>query len=476
VSSEYDPPAGSIPTLDVPNLSGVDRVHLVGIGGAGMSGIARLLLARGLHVQGSDLKDSPVLAQLQALGAHVVVGHDPANVGTDVDAVIVSSAIRAGNPELRRAQEMGLPVFARAQVLAALAQGRRTIAVAGTHGKTTTTSMAAVILDRAGLDPTFVIGGHLNESGSGAQHGEGDVFVAETDESDGSFLLMRPDVAIVTNIEEDHLDFYPGGQEEIERAFAVFAEGAGSVVACGDDSGVRRALEIARIDPLTYGRRDDNRCRLTAIDGGPNGTQGELWLGSGERVELRVRIPGEHNLLNAAAAVIAAGLIGVPAPEAARAVGEFTGVHRRFERRGTAAGATFVDDYAHHPTELAATLEAARRMAPRRLVAVFQPHRYSRTRHLWRELGESLRGADLVVVTDVYAAGEEPIPGVSGRLLVDALHAVAPRIPVVYLHHRVDVPTFLAHEVRAGDLVLTLGAGDVTSIPDETIELIEGRA
>ncbi len=475
MAGPYTPPPGSVPTLEVPDLTGVTRAHLIGIGGAGMSGIARLLLSRGVEVRGSDLKDSRGLADLRALGATVFVGHRAGRLrwpdGTPPDAVVISSAIPERNPELTEARAVGLPVFARAQVLAALAAGRKTFAVSGTHGKTTTTSMLSVILDRAGLRPSFVIGGDLNEIGSGAKHGEGEVFVAEADESDGSFLLFHPDVAVITNVEEDHLDFYTGGRAEIEAAFARFAGQARRVVACGDDAGALSALAIAGLDAVTYGAGEGNHVRLSVTDSDRSGIAGTLELEDGERAELRLQVTGAHNLFNAAAAVLAARLAEVPAAQAAEALGTFSGVRRRFEHRGTVAGADFYDDYAHHPTEVAATLAAVAKNGGR-LVAVFQPHRYTRTQALWRELGESLSAADVVVVTDVYGAGEEPIPGVSGKLLVEALAAVAPGKRLVYLPRRADVVRFLAGEVREGDLVLTLGAGDITMVAEETFDRI----
>ncbi len=467
----YVPAEGSIPTLPVPDLAGIRRAHLIGIGGAGMSGIAHLLLARGVEVTGSDLKASRALDHLRAAGARVHVGHRPDQVG-EPDVVVVSSAIREGNPELAAARARGIPVLARAQVLAALAAGRRAVAVAGTHGKTTTTSMLAWILDRCGLDPTFVVGGDLNEIGSGARAGDGDVFVAEADESDGSFLLLRPEVAVVTNVEEDHLDFYRGGRAEIEGAFARFVRGAGRVVACGDDPGARGALAQAGVRALTYGTAEGVDVRVRVLREAP--AAGRLALAEGE-VEVALPVPGAHNVLNAAAAVLAASLVGVAAPAAAAALSSFPGVRRRFEHRGSARGADLYDDYAHHPTEVAATIAAARRAARGRLIVVFQPHRYTRTEALWRELGRSLAGADVAVVTDVYGAGEDPIPGVSGELVAEALREAAPGRPVAYLPHRADVVSFLVREVREGDLVLTLGAGDITTVADEVLRRSEDR-
>ena len=466
----FEPRPGTIPTLDIPDLR-IGRVHLVGVGGAGMSGIARLLLARGIAVSGSDLKDSPGLALLRGAGAEVTIGHRAENVGA-AEALVVSTAIAPTNPEVLAAHERGLPVYARAQVLAALMRGRRGVAIAGTHGKTTTTSMAAVIFERAGLDPTYVVGGDLNESGSNARSGDGEHFVAEADESDGSFLLLDPEIAVVTNVEADHLDFYRD-EEDVEAAFIAFCRRAGHVIACGDDPGVRRVLDTAGVPATTYGTAKGNDVRLEDMETSAVGARCVV-VANGDRVDLILPTPGRHYLLNATGAMLAARSAGVSLETGARALGSFTGVRRRFEARGSARGASFVDDYAHHPTEIAATLGAARSVEPARLVAVFQPHRYTRTEALWRELGRSLADADLVVVTDVYGAGEMPVPGVTGKLLVEALLDRAPRARVVYLPSRADVGPFLAGEVREGDLVLTLGAGDVTMVPDEALSRIAG--
>jgi UDP-N-acetylmuramate--alanine ligase len=472
---EYSPPPGSIPTLPVPDLSGIRRAHLVGIGGAGMSGIARLLLARGVRVSGSDLKDGPALPALRHEGASVEVGHDGALVD-DVDAVVVSTAIGPENPEVVEARSRRIPVLARAQVLAALSRERRTVAVTGTHGKTTTTSMVAAILERTGLDPTYVIGGDLNESGSNARSGNGDLFVAEADESDGSFLLLSPEIAVVTNVEEDHLDFF-SGRTEIEAAFAAFCRRASVVVACGDDPGVRRVLERAAIPAVTYGESPDNDVRVERVQVRLEGSSCEVrWTDAAQ--ELTVPLPGRHHLLNATAAVAVARHLGIDPAAAAAALERFRGVRRRYERRGSIGGVELVDDYAHHPTEIAATLESAHATPAAgdrsgRVVAVFQPHRYSRTAGMWRELGSSLVHADVAVVTDVYAAGERPVPGITGKLVVDALAEAAPGKRIVYLPHRADVAPFLAREVRSGDLVLTLGAGDVTMVSDELLARLE---
>ena len=465
----YTPPPGSIPTLEVPSLAGVRRIHMVGIGGAGMRNLARLFLARGIEVSGSDLKDSKGLAELGEAGAVVWVGHDAARLG-GADVVVVSTAIREENPELMEARRRGIPVWMRAQALATAAGDQRAIAVAGTHGKTTTTSMVALALERAGLDPTYVIGGDPNETGSGARSGAGGVFVAEADESDGSFLLLRSALGVVTNVEVDHVDFYPGGREEIEAAFAAFADRCDHVLVCADDAGAMRSA-AGRVPTTTYGTAEDADVRLEIASAGPGGAEGVVEV-DGERHRLRLRVDGAHNLENATAAVAVARAFGVAPAAAVEALGEFRGVHRRFEHRGSARGADFYDDYGHVPTELAVTLDVARRTRPRRLVAVFQPHRYSRTQALWRELGASLVEADLVVVTDVYGAAQDPIPGVTGKLVVQGIAESAPGKRIVYLPHRAEVVEFLDRDVREGDLVITMGCGDVWMLGDAALERI----
>lgn len=468
MTSSFAPRPGTIPTLDVPDLTSVRRVHMIGIGGAGMRNLARLFLARGISVTGSDLKDSNGLAELRSGGAAVVVGHHGDHVG-DPDAVVVSSAIRESNPELAAARRRGIPVWARAQALAAAAAGHRAIAVAGTHGKTTTTSMIAHVLERAGLDPTYVIGGDPNETGSGARSGTGDLFVAEADESDGSFLLMRPAVGIVTNVEVDHVDFYPGGREEIEAAFAAFAGRSELVVVCADDDGATRSTSEVPTPRMTYGTATWADVRLEIVSVGPGGARGVVHVDE-EAHDLALTMDGAHNLRNAAGTIAAGIAVGVAPGVAADALSSFGGVHRRFELRGGVRGASFYDDYGHVPTELAVTLDVARRTGPARLIAVFQPHRYSRTQALWRELGASLIEADVVVITDVYGAAQDPVPGVTGKLIVRGLAEASPSARVVYLPHRGDVVDYLEREVRAGDLVITMGCGDVWMLGDAALD------
>ena len=463
----YVAPEGSIPTQAVPDLSTVRALHLVGIGGSGMRNMARLFAARGIVVSGSDLKESGAVRDLRAAGSVVAVGHDADNVGA-VDAVVVSSAIGPRNPELLAAAARGIPVWSRAQALAAAAADRRTLAVSGTHGKTTTTSMLALILDRAGADPSFVIGGEPNETGGGARAGASDLFVVEADESDGTFLLLSPTVGVVTNVEVDHVDFYRGGRDEIEAANAAFAARSGHVVVCADDPGAVRATTGSGRPTTTYGTQTGVDVRVETVSLGPTGARGRLTI-AGRVHDLVIGVDGAHNLLNAAAAVATAANVGVDPAVAVGALADFTGVHRRFEHRGSVRGADFFDDYGHVPTELAVTLGTASRRGARRVIAVFQPHRYSRTQALWRELGESLVGADLVVVTDVYGADQDPIPGVTGKLVVRGIAEAAPGRRIVYLPHRADVVRFLDREVRAGDLVVTMGCGDVWMLGDAAL-------
>jgi UDP-N-acetylmuramate--alanine ligase len=460
-------------SVPVPPAAELGRVHFIGIGGAGMSGIARILLARGTAVSGSDAKDSAGLAALRALGAQVHVGHDAAHLAGlgPADTVVVSSAVRESNPELAAARAAGVRVLHRSQALAAVMRGCRGVAVAGTHGKTTTTAMVTVALQHCGADPSFAIGGELTEGGANAHDGSGDVFVAEADESDGSFLLYHPQVAIVTNVEPDHLDHY-GTPEAVAAAFDAFADTVapgGLVVACADDPGSARMAAAVRerrpdVTVRTYGFAADADTRITSTDG-----EGLAVLRSGADVErLHLRVPGRHNVLNAAAAWTASTGLGFPGAVVAAGLDGFAGTRRRFESRGVVSGVAVVDDYAHHPTEVAAVLRAARDVAGEgRVLAVFQPHLYSRTRIFGTEFGEALGLADEVVVMDVYAAREDPEPGVSGALVAAAVPLPADR--VAYVPSWSAVAEEVAGRARAGDLVLTIGAGDVTMLGPEIL-------
>jgi UDP-N-acetylmuramate--alanine ligase len=332
--------------------------------------------------------------------------------------------------------------------------------------------MIAVVLEDAGLDPTYVIGGDLNESGSGARTGAGDLFVFEADESDGSFLLIRPEIGLVTNVEVDHVDFYRDGLTEIRSAFRMFSERCGRTVVFGDDPHVGELVALSKQAGWTYGLGAHNDCRLMVEQLGPEGARGILGLQDGQRVPIGLRVDGVHNLLDAAAAIVTAGLLGVDPRKAASTLEGFEGVRRRFELRGSVRGADFFDDYGHTPTEMAVTLEVARRREPKRLIAVVQPHRYSRVSALWRELGASVATADLVIVTDVYGAQQTPIPGVSGQLVVDGVLLADPDADVNYLPHGSEVVEFLAREVRDGDLVITMGCGDVWMLGDSALARI----
>jgi UDP-N-acetylmuramate--alanine ligase len=457
------------------------HVHFVGVGGIGMSGIAELLLNLGYDVSGSDARRSDVTDRLARLGVRVGIGHDAANVG-DADVVVVSSAIPPTNPEVAHARLRHVPVIPRAEMLAELMRLRFGIAVAGAHGKTTTTSMLALTLERAGLDPTAVIGGRLSAFGGNARLGRGEYMVAEADESDRSFLKLSPSIAVITNIDREHLESY-GSFERLVDAFVDFAGRVpfyGAVVACVDDAPVaamlprldRRTItygfsvpaDVRGLSPVSDGR--SARCGVHyAIRGVPGGA------GDGE---ITLRVPGIHNLQNALA-IVAVGLdLGVPFARIASALAEFSGAERRYETRGTARGVTVVDDYGHHPTEIAAVMRAAQSGRPARIVAVFQPHRYTRTRDLMTEFGPALAPADVVVLTGIYAAGEAPIPGATLEALAEAMRAHVRDLHVV--GEIADVPAHVAALAREGDLVLTLGAGSIGAVGDRILAALDGRA
>jgi UDP-N-acetylmuramate--alanine ligase len=447
------------------------RVHLVGIGGAGMSGIARILLQRGHQVSGSDLQDGRTLAELRALGARTEVGHAAEHLG-DSEIVVISTAVPPDNPELVAAREGDRQVLRRAEMLAALMVRDQRILIAGTHGKTTTTSMTVVALHAAGRDPSFAIGGSLNESGTNAHGGDDDVFVAEADESDRSFLVYRPDLAVVTNLEHDHPEQFPD-EASVVDAFREFLDRRNPdapAVLCADDPGAFALAEGLRGPVVTYGT--DPRADLRLLPG-EDGTH-RLRRAGEELATFSLGIPGRHNLLNAGAALAACEFLGVDLQEAATGLARFTGAARRFQRLGEVRGVSVVDDYAHHPTELRATLAAARSTEPGRLVVVVQPHRYSRTQVLGAELGRAAAAAELVIVTDVYASSETPVPGVTGRIVADA--AAAAGATVVYEPHLTDVVDVLAERVRPGDLVLTTGAGDVTQVGPALLAKLGGGA
>jgi UDP-N-acetylmuramate--alanine ligase len=460
----------------VPEPGELGAVHFIGIGGAGMSGIARIMLARGIPVSGSDRRDTPTLLALRALGARVEVGHAADHLG-DAATVVVSTAIRDDNPELAAARERGLRVLPRAVALAAVMAGRRSVAVAGTHGKTSTTSMLTVAVQACGVDPSFAIGGDLNESGSNAHAGQGDVFVAEADESDRSFLLLAPFGAIVTNVEADHLDNY-GDLAAVEAAFDQFlgtVPADGFVIVCADDPGAARLRTVATAGRLrTYGQAADADLRLTDLQVAAEGTSYVATLDGRDLGRVTIQVPGEHMALNSAAALLAGLELGLPAAELIDGLGRFGGVHRRFELKGTAGGVRVYDDYAHHPTEVSAQLRAARAVARGgRLVVAFQPHLYSRTLEFAEGFGAALGLADEVVVMDVYGAREDPVPGVTGALVADAVPL--PGHCVVFEPSWSSAAPALAARARPGDLVLTMGAGDVSMIGPEVLAALRAQ-
>ena len=454
------------------------RIHFVGIGGIGMSGIAELLVNLGYEVSGSDAKSSDLTARLERLGVRIARGHDAAHV-RQADVVVTSSAIQAGNAEVDEARRRGIPVIPRAEMLAELMRLRYGIAVAGAHGKTTTTSMIALVLERAGLDPTAVIGGRLSAFGSNARLGRGDYMVVEADESDRSFLKLTPSIAVITNIDHEHMESY-GSWDALQQAFVDFANKVpfyGTVVACADDEPVRALLPRMTRRVITYGLEGNggtvtghdmtlesfgSRCRVfhTPPAGGPT----ELGI-------LQLQVPGRHNLMNALGAVAVGLEVGIPFSKIAAGFTDFRGAERRFELRGEARGVMVVDDYGHHPTEIAAVIAAARAGLDRRVVVVFQPHRYTRTRDLLDQFGTALGGADEIILTDVYAAGEAPIPGATA----EAVEAVARKSgrPVTLVKTLDDLPAAVARIARPNDLVITLGAGSIGTMPDRILEALQ---
>ncbi|WP_328828041.1 UDP-N-acetylmuramate--L-alanine ligase [Streptomyces sp. NBC_00252] len=445
----------------------MDRPHFIGIGGAGMSGIAKILAQRGAKVAGSDAKDSATADALRALGATVHIGHAAEHLADDATCVVVSSAIREDNPELARAAELGIPVVHRSDALARLMDGLRPIAVAGTHGKTTTTSMLAVSLSELGLNPSYAIGGDLDAPGSNALHGDGEIFVAEADESDRSFHKYAPEVAIVLNVELDHHANY-ASMEEIYESFQTFADRiteGGTLVISADHEGARELTRRVASDALktvTYGEAEDADIRILSVVAQGLKSEVTVLLG-GENLTFTVSVPGRHYASNAVAALAAGVALGIPAAELAPALAAYTGVKRRLQLKGEAAGVQVIDSYAHHPTEMTADLEAMRAAASTsRLLVVFQPHLFSRTQELGKEMGQSLALADASLVLDIYPAREDPIPGVTSDLIIEAARAAGADVTPV--HDKADVPEAVAGMAKPGDLVLTMGAGDVTDL------------
>ena len=448
----------------MPDLVPYRRVHVIGAGGSGMSGLAKLLVQCGHHVTGSDLKPGTMLASLERAGADTWVGHRP-DVVVKADLIVASSAVPDRDPEIVAAREAGIEVWERPRLLAAITDRLGTIGVTGTHGKTTGTAMAVTALRSLGRDPSFMVGGRLIDLNTNSHLGEEELFVLEADEAFGTFLSLKMDALLVTNIEADHLDYY-GTVDHMEAAFAKVAAGvSGPVVGCLDDAGVRRLTAVT--DGLVgYGLAEDAGWRISGLEHRDGGV-GFVLAGDAE-VDVWIPQPGHHTARNAAGVIALLAESGFDPQGVADGLRNFSGVRRRFEVRSRRGGITLVDDYAHHPTEVAATLDAARLGHTGRIVAVFQPHRFTRTREHGTAIGTALSMADRVFVTDVYAAGEVPIAGVSGRLVADAVSGPA----TSYVPRRVDLAASLAAEIEPGDLVLLLGAGDITQVADELTRLL----
>ena len=437
------------------------RLHMVGIGGAGMSALAAIAYAWGAEVDGCDTAESAYTRRLERFGIRVALGHDRVHLDDGME-VVISSAVPADTDEVLEARVRGLPVMHRAELLAEMVAARRSICVAGAHGKTTTTAMIAYAATRLGLDPTWLVGGDVPQLGGNAGPGGGDLLVAEADESDGSCSLLRPRIAVVTNIELDHHARF-GSEDELRALFAAWVAGvpADGVVLLGDD------VDLDAVAPRAwFGFEEQADWRVTAFEGNGGGSRFWLRVPSAPPVRVDLRLPGRHNARNAAGAVAALVAAGASPADAAAALRDFDGAGRRFERRGSVAGADIVDDYAHHPTELAAAIEAARAQSPGRVLVCFQPHLYSRTAALAGRFGEALAGADEAVVTEIYGAREEPVPGVTAKLVVDAVAERRPGMPLAYEPTLEDAADYLRERVRAGDMILTVGAGDVRRVGD----------
>jgi len=467
-----------IPVPDeIPPAGQLGRVHFVGIGGAGLSGIARIMLARGITVSGSDAEDSRALKALRVHGARCFVGHDAAHVH-DVETVVASTAVRADNPEVVEAQRQRLRLLPRSAALESVMQGRRVVAVAGTHGKTTTASLLTVALQHCAVDPSFAIGGELNESGTNAYDGSGDIFVAEADESDGAFLVYSPFAALVTNVEADHLDNY-GTEEAYHAAFTEFLDRIdpeGFLVTCIDDAGAADLAEQARARGITVVRVGESASadlRVETLSFAGSTSRFSVVDGSRELGEIALQIPGRHYVLDAAAALGAGLGLGFPFADLKQGLEAFTGTRRRMELKGEVAGIRVYDSYAHHPNEISGDLQAARSIAGSgRVVVAFQPHLVSRTRIFGAAMGQALGAADEVVVMEIYVARESPEPGVTGKLV--SANVPLPPAHVVFEPSWPQTAARLVERARPGDVVLTLGAGDVTLVGPDVLELLAG--
>lgn len=458
-------------------LANLHNIHFIGIGGAGMSAIAYVLIKRGYDVSGSDLNAGHMSAHLAQEGAMVYMGHAACQVD-DAEAVVISTAIHQDNPELMAARKRNIPVLHRSDVLAAIMNAADGVAVAGAHGKTTTSAMISCIASESGIDPTVIIGGEVSSLGGNARNGAGRFVVAEADESDGSFLKLQPYLAVVTNIEDDHLDHY-GTEENIYQAFKQFVgniKEGGKVILCFDNPKVRRLATETAGAVITYGVEGEDADYIAKnIAYGVSGTSYDLYYKGEYLTHVELAVPGRHNVLNSMGAFAAAREMGIGVESILASLKKFGGAKRRFETKGKAGGVWVVDDYAHHPTEIGVTLKAARQTQPKRLLCVFQPHRYTRTKLLFDEFCQCFTDCDQLILTDIYAASEEPIPGVSSMHLAEGIKAATGQ-DVLYIGKLAKAEEYLEREVRPGDLVMTIGAGDVFKIGEELVRELERNA
>lgn len=452
------------------------KIHFVGIGGAGMSAIAKILLEKGYEVSGSDLNESEIVEKLRGLGAFIYKGHRKENI-KEKDAIVVSTAISAENPEVVAAKEAGIKVFHRSDIVAFLMNHAKGIAVAGAHGKTTTTSMASVVLDHAGKSPTIIIGGEVDYFGSNAKLGESEYLVAEADESDGSFLKLSPQMAIVTNIENDHMDFY-GSMENILKTFKQFLNNlpkeSGLAILCFDNAHIRDIAQNLERKFVSYGINYPADYIAKNIRTNGAGTSFDVYYHEEKMGTIVLNIPGKHNIENALAVIALGDQIGLSIEEIAAGLRCFNGAKRRFQTKGRVKDVWIVDDYAHHPTEISTTLNAARQTNPNRLICAFQPHRYTRTKFLRKEYGSCFEAADLLVLTDIYSAGEEPIPGINGEVIKEEVEKQTGK-EAVYIANREDIAGYLEAVVKPGDLVMSMGAGDIYRTGEELVDLLSSE-
>lgn len=454
-------------------IKNIKKIHFVGIGGAGMSAIAKVLLQMGYTVTGSDLNQSETINKLKEIGAHIFTGHSRENV-CDAEAIVISTAISEINPEVQSAKEKGIPVFHRADIIAQLMLQYQGIAIAGAHGKTTTTAMTAVMLEHAGVDPTIIIGGEVDYLHGSAKLGTSKYLVAEADESDGSFLKYSPQIAVVTNIENDHMDFYKT-MENILHTFNKFLHNlpndTGVGILCFDNAYIRDLAKNLQRPYISYGIEHDaqymarNICTQGIITTYDAYHDGEL-LGT-----IKLNIPGKHNVANSLAAIVVGVTVGLTFLQIAAGLAQFQGAKRRFQTKARLNGVWIIDDYAHHPTEIATTLVAARQTEPKRLICVFQPHRYSRTQFLREEFGRVFTPSDILIITDIYAAGEQPIPGITGEVVKEEVERQTD-MQVIYIADKDKIARYLSEIVESGDLVMTMGAGNVYRVGEELIELL----